>query len=355
MHNSSPDNTDLPDRRHTTEKNRRSRIRRIITLAISILLLFTISIPITGYYFVFVKPLQETALIINEKTYSWNDYLVFTKMLISEGQNSGTWDPNSLSNLIFDVIDELERLEIIDQYAPAEGVNVDPEELAYETKIRVLGRSAVNDPSVCESEFEERYRRKLDLLKIDKEIFSNIVYQGILRRNLDSKLRDEIPQIMNHRHLYVIQLDNRETAKVVLERIDSGESFQDVAKDISKDTPSAKLGGDIGWIPKGIRLDYDAVIFDLHDGEISEPQLSRSGYSLFKAEGNIELQDLTDAHLSTLQSAVLNTWIADHRVKLIKESKLKRPGGGISSERYNWIVGQLTQERELFPRRTFSD
>ena len=114
------------DRRRTTEKNRRTRLRRIVLIASLVILLLSLAVPVTGYYYVFVKPLNETALVVNEKSFSWNDYLTRTKMLIFDAQFSGTWDPNSLSSLVFDMLDEMERLEIVNQYATQEGIKIDP-------------------------------------------------------------------------------------------------------------------------------------------------------------------------------------------------------------------------------------
>ena len=70
------------DRRRATEKNRRIRLRRIVLIASLEILIFSLTVPLTGYYYVFVKPLNETALVINDKSHSWNDYLTRTKMLI---------------------------------------------------------------------------------------------------------------------------------------------------------------------------------------------------------------------------------------------------------------------------------
>ncbi len=342
------------DRRRTTEKNRRTRLRRIVLIASLVILLLSLAVPVTGYYYVFVKPLNETALVVNEKSFSWNDYLTRTKMLIFDAQFSGTWDPNSLSSLVFDMLDEMERLEIVNQYATQEGLKIDPKDIEHEVRFKVLGRGSVDDPTISEAEFEERYRRRLELLKVNEDTFYDLIRQAMLIKQLDEKLREQIPEKLEQRHLYVIQVSNIEDARLVLEKIDSGQQFEAIAREMSRDTQSKDSGGDVGWIPEGVREDYDAAIYSLADGEISEPLFSRVGVSIIKAEGNIEIRTLKDEHRSRLEAGALKKWIREHRSDLVDSKSISRPGGSISNERYEWILEQIMQERELFPRRTVS-
>ncbi|MFL2640097.1 MAG: peptidylprolyl isomerase [Dehalococcoidia bacterium] len=342
------------DRRRATEKNRRIRLRRIVLIASLVILIFSLTVPLTGYYYVFVKPLNETALVINDKSHSWNDYLTRTKMLIYDAQFSGTWDPNSLSSLIFDMLDEMERLEIVNQYASQEGLTINPEDIDREIRFKVLGRGSVDDPTMSDAEFEERYRRRLELLKVNEDTFYDIVRQSMLIKALDEKLRESVPEKIEQRHFYVIQVSNLEDARLVLEKIDAGQKFEEIAKEMSRDIQSKDSGGDVGWIPVGVREDYDEAIYTLGDGQISEPLFSRAGVSILKAEGNVEIRTLKDEHRSRLETGALTKWIRDKRSDLIEEEALSRPGGSISNERYEWIIEQIMQERELFPRRTVS-
>jgi hypothetical protein len=342
------------DRRRTTEKNRKVRLRRIVLIASLVILIFSLAVPLTGYYYVFVKPLNETALVVNDKSYTWNDYLTRTKMLIFDAQFSGTWDPNSLTSLVFDMLDEMERLEIVNQYASQEGLKIDPADIDQEVRFKVLGRGSVDDPAISEAEFKERYRRRLELLKVNEDTFYELVRQSMLFKELDQKLREAVPEKIEQRHFHIIQVSNLEDARLVLEKIDGGQKFEEIAKEMSRDTQSKDSGGDVGWIPAGVREDYDEAIYTLDDGQISEPLFSRVGVSIIKAEGNIEIRTLKDDHRSRLEAGALTKWIRAKRSDLVEEEALSRPGGSISNTRYEWIIEQIMQERELFPRRTIS-
>ncbi len=69
----------------------------------------------------------------------------------------------------------------------------------------------------------------------------------------------------------------------IRQRIEKGESFEKLAKALSTDKVSAKKGGDIGFISKGI-MDkaFDAAAFKLKKGEVSKAVRDKFGYHLIK-------------------------------------------------------------------------
>lgn len=76
-----------------------------------------------------------------------------------------------------------------------------------------------------------------------------------------------------------------EEIQAVRQRIVAGESFEAVAKEVSKDPGSASEGGSLGEIEKGM-MDpaFDQVAFTLAAGELSEPVRSRFGYHLIEVD-----------------------------------------------------------------------
>ena len=344
--------------RRETERRRRHRFIRILSIAGFLALLTALVIPATGYYIVFVQPVQETSLRINDARYSWGDYLTRLRMVVAEAQASGAWQPESMNNLIFDMMNEMERQEIIRQYAPAEGIVATQEEVDTEIRARVLGRANIDDPEISESEFQERLRLRLEILKVSKDVFEDIARSRALERKLEAVLQENLPAKVMQRHLYEIKFNSTETglerARAALDRIDAGESFSDLAVELSDNAEVGAAGGDLGWVPLGIRDEYDEVLFDLHDGEVSGPLLTGSGVSLIRAVGEPELRDIRDDHRTALENKAFTFWVDQKRAELVATGSLSRPGGGLSSTRYEWVLDQLRQDRELFPKREAS-
>ncbi len=76
-----------------------------------------------------------------------------------------------------------------------------------------------------------------------------------------------------------------EKLQTIKARLDQGESFADLAKEYSQDPGTAAEGGDLGYLGKGtIDMDpaFEAAVFSLQEGEVSDPVRSSFGYHLIK-------------------------------------------------------------------------
>jgi foldase protein PrsA len=80
-----------------------------------------------------------------------------------------------------------------------------------------------------------------------------------------------------------ILLKKHSEALEVLNRIKNGESFSNLAKDLSIDPASGKRGGDLGFFRRGMMVKpFEDVAFKLAKGEISEPVKTDFGYHVIK-------------------------------------------------------------------------
>ncbi len=73
-----------------------------------------------------------------------------------------------------------------------------------------------------------------------------------------------------------------EKAKIVLERLKQGDSFEDLAKKYSQGT-NAQEGGDLGFIARGQLIEkIDQAIFELQPGEFTDVIRTNQGYRIFQ-------------------------------------------------------------------------
>jgi peptidyl-prolyl cis-trans isomerase C len=84
-----------------------------------------------------------------------------------------------------------------------------------------------------------------------------------------------------------ILIKKQSEAIVILERLKKGESFANLAKELSIDKGSAKRGGDLGSFGRGMMVKpFEEVAFKLKKGEISpEPVKTEFGYHIIKRAG----------------------------------------------------------------------
>lgn len=85
-----------------------------------------------------------------------------------------------------------------------------------------------------------------------------------------------------------ILLKKHSEALQILERIKKGESFADLARELSIDRGSGKRGGDLGFFGRGQMVKpFEEAAFKLNKGELTnEPVRTQFGYHIIKRAGN---------------------------------------------------------------------
>jgi peptidyl-prolyl cis-trans isomerase C len=84
------------------------------------------------------------------------------------------------------------------------------------------------------------------------------------------------------RHILV---EEEADAIAVVERLEAGEEFADVARDVSQDPGSARNGGDLGFFAAGRMVaPFSEAAFALEAGEVSDPVETQFGWHVIKVE-----------------------------------------------------------------------
>jgi peptidyl-prolyl cis-trans isomerase C len=85
-----------------------------------------------------------------------------------------------------------------------------------------------------------------------------------------------------------ILVKKQSEALAILERLRKGESFANLAKELSIDKGSGKRGGDLGLFGKGQMVkSFEEAAFRLRKGEFTqEPVKTQYGYHIIKRAGN---------------------------------------------------------------------
>lgn len=98
--------------------------------------------------------------------------------------------------------------------------------------------------------------------------------------HLDLKMADKIKcsHILVKKHSEALQ---------ILERIRKGESFADLARELSIDRGSGKRGGDLGLFGRGQMVkEFEDAAFKLKKGELTnEPVRTQFGYHIIRRAG----------------------------------------------------------------------
>lgn len=88
------------------------------------------------------------------------------------------------------------------------------------------------------------------------------------------------------RHLRHMLFKTKADALAAKARLDAGEDFATLAKELSLDVNSKDKGGDLDWVEKGLMApEFEKVAFSLKVGKYSDPIKTPSGWNIVKVEG----------------------------------------------------------------------
>jgi len=83
-------------------------------------------------------------------------------------------------------------------------------------------------------------------------------------------------------HCAHILVKTEQEAKTILERLNKGEKFANMAKEVSL-CPSGKRGGDLGTFGRGKMVkEFETSAFALKKGEVSHTVKTKFGYHIIK-------------------------------------------------------------------------
>ena len=86
----------------------------------------------------------------------------------------------------------------------------------------------------------------------------------------------------NEVHCAHILIKTEKEAKTVLDRLNKGESFSNIAKEVSL-CPSKKRGGDLGTFSRGKMIkEFEDAAFVLQKGQVSPIVKTKFGYHIIK-------------------------------------------------------------------------
>lgn len=151
---------------------------------------------------------------------------------------------------------------------------------------------------------DEGFQNNLDYLGVTEEEYRNLVKDNVIVSEYRTKKMasyevtdEEIQNFYNENQEGMLQaqarhilVETEEEANNVLERLENGEDFAELATELSQDPGSAANGGDLGYFPRGRMVpEFEEFVFNSEVGEISEPIETVHGFHI------IEVTDIKDS------------------------------------------------------------
>lgn len=222
----------------------------------------------------------------------------YYNFMISE---TGQGELPEIKDLRQETVDRLIKNLLVRQEAKERGIEVSDNEVQKEIDSTI---EAAGSQEEVETKLEQYYGWSLDEFK--HKVIIPYLYEQKLAEDIstDEDLRAEI----------------KTDAQEVLEKVNAGEDFSELAKEYSEDPGSASRGGDLGWFGRGAMVPaFEEAAFALESGQTSDLVETDFGYHIIKVndkretevEGQEESVEEIKAQHILFTFPNLNTWLAD--------------------------------------------
>ena len=241
--------------------------------------------------------------------------------------------------------DQLQKMvlqEVLDQKAKELGINITEEEFVakeeeyisktkeeFDTEEKF--NEAMESAKMTEEDLREAGRELAVREKIFEEISKDIaVEEEEVKKYFDSN-QEAFTEEPNTYDIARILVETEEEGNKIKERLDKGEDFATIAKEVSLDKESKENGGELGALPYNSTKLSSAVMMGaktLEVGSISKPIQDTAGWNIVKLNDKKEypvkkFEDVKeDIQKNLLETKKQTNWQESYS-KWIQESKIK--------------------------------
>ncbi len=236
-------------------------------LAVSALLVVGLGIIVYALGYSFVADELEkrgrpgsTAIQVEDTRYRLDYFASRLTMFVDQSGGQGVVQPSSALPAISDL---LIQEEIVRRFAGEKDVTVTDDEIREEIASR-LGITA-DDES-----FDVVFQQELVRSELSETDYRQMIEAAVVTDKLREKFLAEVPASAESVHYRQIVVSEQATADDIKQQIEAGGDFAALAAENSLDPATKDVGGDVGWVPRGV-LDASAeeLIFSMKVGEIT--------------------------------------------------------------------------------------
>jgi foldase protein PrsA len=310
-------------------EEKKSSARKTIIIASAVFLVIITVIIVVSLYFSTWKDLWSPVITVNDETINM-DYVIRRMKYLDNTDD------------VISMLTTLTEEVFIRQAAPRYGIEVTEEEI--DDLLWEMARG--DNETISEREFKEWYRNVLNEIQLSETEYREWIRTILLADLLNERLVEEIPTIAEQVHLHIITLASFEETEAAIARIEGGEEFADIARELSIDDDSREQGGDTGWWPQGALVEnLGWVAFNLEIGELSDPVTideDEQIYAICMITEKQSARDIEEDKMEILIEYAFQEWLYE-QWDTVDYQWLSLDGGNFDTYTLQWIALQLLE------------
>ena len=201
------------------------------------------------------------------------------------------------------VLESLIGEALIRQYAQKNSITITDAELnqSLEGLIKDMGG-------------QQEFEKALAARGLTRDMFAATQRTQLLGNKVRDAVTQGVPQTMEQVHARHILVQTPDQAAQALNRLNKGEDFAKVAREVSQDPSSASAGGDLGWFPRGLMVpEFEQAAFSLKPRELSPAIQTQFGYHIIQVLEKDPNRKLPDERWQELRQMKFQDWLEDQR------------------------------------------
>ncbi len=234
-----------------------------------------------------------------------------------------------------ELLESMIKEHVIMEYVDGTGFQLEQEDLdtAYANFQESIAQNEEMKAYYEEKNLDEPFVKSQLKAQLIVEEFSRLIKETVEKDEAQlNQLFETEKVLVSASHILVPEL---KTAEEVLEKINAGEDFAELATTYSEDPGSASNGGSLGSFPRGAMVpEFENVAFTLEIGEISEPIESKFGFHIIKVDDYQTVKKLEEQNATEDELNVYKNKIIDDLVKKAFDEKVTELVDGAQIVRY---------------------
>lgn len=149
------------------------------------------------------------------------------------------------------------------------------------------------DLDLDESEYAQAQQKAIERRVINEEYLNQVILADI--SVTDNELEDYFVRFNSQLRASHLYARTKDEIDALYKRLNSGESFDELAKEVFTNAYMANNGGDIGrFTTDDLDIAFENMAFSMNVNEISEPVKTEQGYSIIKLTERVTKPVLTE-------------------------------------------------------------